>query len=137
MLSWCPVNDVAATLGELLIGDTTAYPIYHIENPVRQSWRDMIPILAEALGVPQANTISYKEWIRRVREFPPSLVSENPAARLVDFFNDDFERMSCGGLILDTAHSKEHSDTFRGLEAVGEELVLKYIQAWKETGFLR
>ena len=97
----------------------------------------MIPILAEALGVPQANTISYKEWIRRVREFPPSLVSENPAARLVDFFNDDFERMSCGGLILDTAHSKEHSDTFRGLEAVGEELVLKYIQAWKETGFLR
>ncbi|TVY50464.1 Citrinin polyketide synthase, partial [Lachnellula cervina] len=117
VLSWCPVNDVAATLGELLIGDTTAYPIYHIENPVRQPWRDMIPILAEALGVPQTNTVSYNEWIRRVREFPPGLVSENPAARLVDFFNDDFERMSCGGLILDTAHSKEHSDTFRGLEA--------------------
>lgn len=131
------MNDVAATLGELLIGDTTAYPIYHIENPVRQPWRDMIPILAEALGVPQTNTVSYNEWIRRVREFPPGLVSENPAARLVDFFNDDFERMSCGGLILDTAHSKEHSDTFRGLEAVSKELVIKYLQAWKEMGFLR
>jgi len=138
VLSWCPVNDVAATLGELLLEDSRAYPIYHIENPVRQSWPDMISILAKALDIPQANIVPYKEWVRRVREFPPSMAaSDNPAARLLEFFDKDFIRMSCGELVLDTAHSREHSETLRNLVGVDEELVMKYIRAWKETGFLR
>ncbi|CAI7662355.1 unnamed protein product [Penicillium glandicola] len=135
VLSWCPVNDVAATLSDLLIGEQPAYPIYHIENPVRQSWPEMITVLSDALNVP--HTIPYGEWLRRVRQFPPSLISENPAARLADFFEADFLRMSCGGMILDTARTKEHSETFRGLGPIEESLVRRYIQAWKESGFLR
>ncbi|KAJ5964489.1 type I iterative polyketide synthase [Penicillium vulpinum] len=136
VLSWCPVNDVAATLGDLLIEEQPAYPIYHIENPVRQPWREMIAILSDALNIPQTNIIPYDEWLRRVRQFPPSLMSENPAARLADFFEADFLRMSCGGMILDTARTKEHSETFRGLGPIDESLVRTYIQAWKESGFL-
>ncbi|TVY85269.1 Citrinin polyketide synthase [Lachnellula suecica] len=137
-LSWCPVNDVAATLGELLLGNEAAYPIYHIENPVRQSWPEMLVVLAQALGIPEGNLLPYDEWIRRVREFPPSLAaSENPAARLVEFFNTDFLRMACGGMVLDTAHSREHSGTLRNCEPISKELVLKYVKYWKEMGFLR
>lgn len=45
--------------------------------------------------------------------------------------------MSCGGLILDTTRSRAHSPTLRKLGRVDSEMVLKYIQAWKNTGFLR
>ncbi|KAM3081291.1 hypothetical protein ACMFMF_003204 [Clarireedia jacksonii] len=35
-LSWYPVNDVASTLGELLLNDAATDLIYHIDNPSRQ-----------------------------------------------------------------------------------------------------
>ncbi|KAF7592428.1 hypothetical protein BBP40_000276 [Aspergillus hancockii] len=135
VLSWCPVNDVAATLGDLLLGDQPAYPIYHIENPVRQSWPEMITVLSDALCIPQANIIPYGEWVRRVRQCTLP-TAQNPAIQLVDFFETDFLRMSCGGMILDTARSREHSVTLRTLGPIDRELVMKYIQAWKGSGFL-
>lgn len=98
----------------------------------------MILILADALDVPQKNIISFEAWLHRVRNFPPSLAtSENPAAMLVDFLETHFVRMSCGGLVLDTAHSVEHSKTLKKSKPVPKELVEKYIQAWKAAGFLR
>lgn len=35
-LCWTPVDDVAGTLSDLLLSERTPYPIYHIDNPVRQ-----------------------------------------------------------------------------------------------------
>jgi hypothetical protein len=104
---------------------------------VRQPWPEMVTILADALNISQDNVIPYGEWLRRVRQFPPSMMFENPAARLADFFETDFLRMSCGGMILDTARTKEHSERFRGLGPIDRSLVLRYIQTWKESGFLR
>ena len=57
LLSWTPVNDVAATLGNLLLANNTPYPIYHIDNPVRQPWRQMIPVLAESLNIPRDRVV--------------------------------------------------------------------------------
>lgn len=37
LLSWTPVDDVAASLSDLLIADNSPHPIYHIDNPVRVS----------------------------------------------------------------------------------------------------
>ncbi|KFY00088.1 hypothetical protein O988_03530 [Pseudogymnoascus sp. VKM F-3808] len=135
-LSWCPVNDVAATLGELLLPETTPYPIYHIENPSRQPWKEMISTLAEALDVPPSNIIPFEEWVDRVRQFPGSVDLDNPAGRLVDFLEKNFVRMSCGDLVLDTAKSTEHSETLRNLGPVDGDLVRKYVHSWKTTGFL-
>jgi hypothetical protein len=128
---------VAATLGELLLADGPAYPIYHIENPVRQPWREMIRVLADALDIPYSNIVAFDEWVGRVRRFPGSVEADNPAGRLVDFLDTHFVRMSCGGLVLDTAKSREHSETLRREEAVSAELMRKYVRAWKDMGFLR
>ncbi|KAF2686224.1 putative polyketide synthase [Lentithecium fluviatile CBS 122367] len=136
-LSWCPVNDMAATLGELLLKPTHAYPIYHIENPQRQSWREMIRVLAELLDISKDNIIPFPEWVRRVRHSPSVTVSENPAVRIGDFFDVDFVRMSCGGLVLDTQHSVEHSETLRELRPVSRDIVERYVQKWRDDGFLR
>lgn len=136
-LSWTPVNDVAAVLADLLLSSTTPYSVYHIDNPVRQPWKEMISVLADALGIPLEGVIPLPEWIRRVRAFRGAVEWDNPAAKLVDFLDEDFVRMSCGGVLLGTAKSREHSKTLRRLGAVSADVARKYIQAWKDSGFLR
>ena len=136
LLSWTPVNDVAATMSDLLLSDTDPYPFYHIDNPVRQPWREMTPILADALQIPRERIIPFPEWIRRVKAFPGLVEWENPAAKLVDFLDDDFVRMSCGGVLMDTEKTWEHSQAIRKVGPVEADVVRRYIRAWKETGFL-
>ncbi|QGA18697.1 hypothetical protein EYB26_006382 [Talaromyces marneffei] len=134
-LSWTPVDAVAATLGDLISGDHRPYPVYHIDNPVRQQWRDTIPVLAEALGIPSSNVIPFKDWVGMVRRFPGSEV-DNPAVRLIDFLDDNFLRMSCGGLLLDTTKSREHSPTLAAVGPVSADVTRQYVKAWRDMGFL-
>ena len=136
LLSWTPVNDVAATLGDLLLADHPPYPIYYIDNPVRQSWRDIIRVFADGLDIPQRNVIPFEESIKRVRNFPGSVELDNPAAKLIEFLDSNFIRMSCGGLLLDTVKSREHSKTLAEVGPVSEDVAKKCIEAWKEIGYL-
>lgn len=136
-LSWTPVDLVAATLSDLLFRSSGhPDPIYHIDNPVRQPWRSMIPVWAAALDIPQSNIISFDEWVRRVRHFPGSVEKDNPAYKLVEFLDSNFLRMSCGGLLLDTTRAKAHSSTLAAAGPVSDEVALGYIQYWKKVGFL-
>lgn len=142
-LCWTPVEEVAGTLADLILSSENhndniePYPIYHIDNPIRQPWSDVIPILAEALNVLPGGVIPFDEWVRRVRSFPGSADTDNPAAKLVDFLDDNFVRMSCGGLLLGTEKSCEHSSTLRSVGPVKAEVIQKYVQAWRDMGFLK
>lgn len=128
---WTTVNDIAASLSDLVLSDRIPYPIYHIENPVGQSWREMNLILADALNIP--NVIPFKEWVERVRTGPQR---NNPAATLLEFLDSNYLRMSCGGLVLDVKKTLEHSKTLAAVGPVSEEIARKYIHIWKEIGFL-
>lgn len=140
VLQWVPVNNVASTMMDLLcIGDTTApkpYPVYHIDNPVGQPWKEMSLVLAGALDIPPERIIPFRDWIKLVRRSPLNAETENPAARLIDFLDLNFERMSCGGLILDTAKAQEHSKTIAEEGPVTPEIARSYVAAWKKMGFL-
>jgi len=120
LLSWTSVNDVAATLGDLLLVDNSPYPIYHIDNPVRQPWRDSIPV-ANGLDIPRRNVIPFEEWVKRVRNFPGSVELDNPAAKMIVFLDSNSIRMSCGGLLLDTVKTREHSKTLANVGPVSED----------------
>ncbi|KAK9799873.1 putative Polyketide synthase [Seiridium cardinale] len=136
-LCWTPAEDVAGTLADLLVSKQDNYSVYHIDNPVRQPWSKMIPVLAGLLGVPSAGIVPFAEWVRRVRSFPGATDVDNPAARLIDFLDDNFVRMSCGGMLLGTEHSCEHSATLAAVGPVSDETVGRYIQSWKTSGFLK
>lgn len=128
---WTPVNDIAGALSDLVLSDRTPYPIYHIDNPVGQPWHEMNAILADALNIP--NLIPFEEWIQRVRAAPER---NNPASTLLDFLSSNYGRMSCGGLVLDTKKTLEHSQTLAAVGPVSEGVARKYIHIWKEIGFL-
>lgn len=141
LLSWTPVDEVAGTLADLVLlpEDKTHYPIYHVENPVRQPWKEMTLILADALNIPQQDIIPFREWVQRVREHPRQIEGpegENPAFLLIDFLDDNFFRMSCGGLLLDTIKAREHSKTLANTGPVSESVARRFIQSWKDIGFL-
>jgi thioester reductase-like protein/acyl carrier protein len=128
---WTSVNDIAETLSDLVLADNTPYPIYHIENPVGQPWKEVNIILADALGI--KNLISFEEWLERVKN---AAQRNNPASTLLEFLDSNYLRMSCGGLVLDVKHTLEHSKTLAAVGPVSEEVVRKYIHIWKEIGFL-
>lgn len=128
---WTSVNDIAGTLSDLVLSDRTPHPIYHIENPVGQPWREMNAILADALNIP--NLVPFKEWVERVRTAPQR---NNPASTLLEFLDSNYLRMSCGGLVLDVKNTLEHSKTLSAVGPVPEEVARKYIHIWKEIGFL-
>lgn len=133
-LYWTPVNDIAAALSEIVLADNTPYPVYHIENPVGQSWRDMNKVLAECLNIPKERWVPFAEWLEMVRNAPQK---DNPASTLLEFLDDNFLRMSCGGLVLDTKHSCQHSPTLAAVGPVPDNVLRKYIHIWKEIGFLK
>ncbi|KAJ6119125.1 hypothetical protein N7523_003405 [Penicillium sp. IBT 18751x] len=141
ILQWIPVDYCAGIIVDLLkIGSRDeapdAYPVYHIDNPVGQEWKSMSPVLAAALDIPPSAIIPFKSWISRVRRSPLPAETENPAARLIDFLDDHFERMSCGGLVLDTSKAQEHSQTMSSVGPVKPEVTRLYVAAWKRMGYL-
>ena len=128
---WTPVNDIAGTLADLVLSPRDPYPIYHIENPIGQSWREMNTILSSALNIP--DLIPFDEWVGRVKAAGQR---HNPAYTLLDFLDGNYLRMSCGGLVLDVKRTLEHSETLRSVGRVSEEVVRKYVHVWREIGFL-
>jgi thioester reductase-like protein/acyl carrier protein len=128
---WTPVNDMADTLTDLVLGDHIPYRFYHLENPMGKPWSEVNAILADAVGI--TNLIPFEEWVERVRAAPQR---NNPAATLMEFWDDNYIRMSCGGLVLDAKHTLEHSKSLNAVGPVSEEVVRKYIHIWKEIGFL-
>jgi thioester reductase-like protein/acyl carrier protein len=131
MVYWTSVNDVAGSLIDLVLADNKPHPLYHIENPVGQTWSEMNTILQDACMID--NLIPFEEWVERVRKAP---TKNNPASTLLGFLDDNYLRMSCGGLVLDTKNTLEHSQTLRALGPIEDNVVRKYIHIWKEIGFL-
>lgn len=127
---------MAAALSELLLLPTRPQPIYHIDNPVQQPWSEMVQMLATALDIPQSNIIPFDDWVTRVRRSPLAPETDNPAARLIDFLEFHFRRMSCGGLLLDLSKACMDSPALAAVGPVGEDVVRKYVSSWKAMGFL-
>jgi hypothetical protein len=127
---------MAAALSELLLLPTRPQPIYHIDNPVQQPWSEMVQMLAAELDIPQSNIIPFDDWVARVRRSCLAPETDNPAARLIDFLEFHFRRMSCGGLLLDLSKACKDSPALAAAGPVGEDVVRKYVASWKAMGFL-
>lgn len=129
---WTPVNDIAGTLADLVLGPQAPHAVYHIENPVGQSWAEMNAVLQSALQI--KDLIPFSEWLVRVRAAPQR---GNPASSLLEFLDDNYLRMSCGGLVLDVQNTLGHSPTLRAVGRQGDDVVRRYIKVWEEIGFLK
>ncbi|KAL4865185.1 hypothetical protein BDV12DRAFT_211187 [Aspergillus spectabilis] len=140
VLHWLPVDKSASVIVDILNIENSedaaeAHPVYHVDNPVGQPWNEMSTVLAGALDIPPQGIVPFEEWIMRVRQSSLS-PAENPAALALGFLEGYFERMACGGIVLDTARSSEHSRTMAAEGPVRSEVVRSYVESWKAMGFL-
>ncbi|KAE8141612.1 hypothetical protein BDV38DRAFT_278966 [Aspergillus pseudotamarii] len=140
IMQWVPVDLSAGVMADLILNPGASHPVYHVDNPVGQQWKDMNRVLARALGIPESTEfIPLIDWVKRVRASPLVPETENPAARpgMPDWLETNFERMACGGLILNTERAKEHSRTMaREVGPVSPEMVSRFMDYWRKVGFL-
>ncbi|MDI1486702.1 MAG: putative NRPS-like protein biosynthetic cluster [Ramalina farinacea] len=135
-LAWIPVDVAAETISDVLLSTAPAKAIYHLENPVRQSWHDVLQMIAPELGLSSAEFIPLASWLDRVRRMPDLASDKMPVKKLEDFFRRDFEHMACGSVVLDTKNTRDLSSTLRKLSHFPKELFGSYVRYWKASGYI-
>ena len=130
-LSWLPVDMAAGTLIDIMLSRPPLELVYHLENPIRQPWHEVLVILAEELGLDGNASISMDKWLASIKTLTEDVASTD---LLIDFFEKDFQHMSGGGVVLDTRVSRAVSPTLQQADVVRDELVATYVKQWKCQG---
>ena len=142
-----PVNRAAAVIAELLFS-SGFQPIYHMENPSRQSWRDVLENLASILNsnndkahcqpqpLPQPlPIIPFATWLSRAQELGNDQ-EHNYALKVMPFLERDFIRTVSGVIILETTNAKLDSPTLVNSTALDRKHLEGYCDYWRKQGFL-
>jgi thioester reductase-like protein len=135
-LSWIPVDYAAQVLVELVFASSSKQFIFHLENPIRQSWHEVLTTIASELKIAETSFLPYGEWLARVLAVPDDRIDKNPAKNLAVFFAKDFEHMASGEIVMDTGKAREVSGCLRGTNAIDKDLIAAYVARWHEAGFL-
>ena len=113
--------------------------MYHVENPSRQSCKELMEVIASILWDSQRQEITlvnYSEWLAQIRELGTEQ-QRNAAYPLLSFFDKDFLRLATGEVVLDTTKVAEESITL--MTTVGllnRKYLLRHIMYWKSVGAL-
>jgi len=143
-LSWLPVDLAARSMSELLFqgastttGASPSRPqIFHLENPIRQAWADVFDHLRPELSISTSSIIPYADWLAKVLEVPDENIDLNPAKKMAEFFQRDFEHMAGGEIVMGTESARKASACLRSCGAVSGDLIRAYVGGWREVGFL-
>ncbi|KIJ19149.1 hypothetical protein PAXINDRAFT_161353 [Paxillus involutus ATCC 200175] len=126
-VSWLPVDYAAKSIVELL-------PVCHVLHPIKVPWPSVLSSLRRAGLVFKA--LPRHEWLRVLRASDPD-ETRNPSRKLLAFYENKY-----GGAEeatrypLTTARTGKASRSIRDAPVPGDELVAKWVGAWRETGFL-
>lgn len=119
-------------MAEILFAKPDNNPIYHLENPLRQSWADVLDCLAGELKI--IHRVPMQDWVEKVSQ---AAESDNPAKQLVHFFQTEFEHNATGEVVMDTAHSRAASVALAKMKPVEMHTIQSYLKSWRESGFLK
>jgi thioester reductase-like protein len=147
LLSWLPVDLAAQPMSELLLAPVgyEKCMVFHLQNPIMQPTDEVYDVVLSKLGPACSLAESFEEWIElvcsaqdegtsRVGGDREENVASNPAAKLAEFFRNDFQHM--GDVVMGTAQARKLSPTLENMGPVSAEIVGKYVDYWKREGFL-
>ena len=93
-------------------------------------------MIAPELGLSSSEFIPLSSWLDHVGRTSDLASDKVPAKKLEEFFRQDFERMACGSVVLDTKNTRDVSPTLRKLGRFPKELFVSYVRYWKASGYL-
>ncbi|KUJ18380.1 acetyl-CoA synthetase-like protein [Mollisia scopiformis] len=139
--SWLPVDVVARSVLELANLDTDTVKnededtsiVFHVQNSHLFHWtNELLPALRNA-GL-TFETVSQREWIRRLRD-SESDPQKNPTIKLLDFFAEKYDNDNPGrkGLVFVTEKTGERSKAIgHGYDIIGSGIVKKIVDSWRQ-----
>ncbi|KAF2799236.1 acetyl-CoA synthetase-like protein [Melanomma pulvis-pyrius CBS 109.77] len=136
VVDWIPVDILAKGIIELATSSTapekTCATVYHAVNPERTSWKELLPTVARYLE-PQTkiSIVSLEEWVNTLRQSSSKDVVENPAIKILGFFESLVRYNTGGPVLLNTKNATNTSKTLADLVAVGEEWMENWMRQWE------
>ncbi|KAL4862619.1 hypothetical protein BDV12DRAFT_40068 [Aspergillus spectabilis] len=149
-IDWVPIDELAPILVELsssLLATSTAgaraAQVFHCTNPQSITWGTLLPVITGELARLQStgkissppDIVPFSTWLQKLRDSVAlgelELSSEqNPAAKLVGFYEQLLDIDSKPALILPSDKAKELSKTLGELGPIQSEWVRGWIREW-------
>ncbi|KAJ5591981.1 uncharacterized protein N7459_002350 [Penicillium hispanicum] len=149
-IDWVPMDLLAEALVELALAGPVApggvVGVYHPHNPHVRTWGDIQPVVAETLSSLSDKTVemvSLASWVDRVRQDIEVatgnatgetelqlLLEENPAAKLLEFFEEIASASPGPDNILDTQETAKVTKKMQAMDGVKNDWVKKWIVEW-------
>ncbi|KAL1623267.1 putative NRPS-like protein biosynthetic cluster [Neofusicoccum ribis] len=116
--SWLPVDRAASALMDLLFcAEVPEGSVYHLENPVRQPLSALGAFVADELGLKE-KCVPFEVWLKRMK-------ATGYAPSLCEFFQNDFQALANGNVILDTTVARRDSPNLRGSGGLSKDLIVE------------
>ncbi len=121
-------------------------PFLHLVHSRPTPWHTVIAPIAQALNVP---LVPYPQWLSALQSSVESGSAEeveamkrNPALRILPFFKAQGEhqtpdREPMGLVYLSTANAAKVSKAFTQMPQLDAERAVRWVEAWKKSGFLQ
>lgn len=140
-IDWIPVDLLSSVIWEFSLASNTTVnetisaellDIFHLVNPVRRPWSEMLSAVKAGLGDSDTlEDIYMADWISALEKTDLNDTEEavsKPAVKILDFFRGVGERQGvtvANGIAFSTEKAKRSSKEMRGLDPVKDEWLLK------------
>lgn len=109
--------------------------VYNLVNPSSTNWQSLLPVIQAHYTGTILETVSLREWVDALLASISNIdhvdiVSENPAAKLLGFFQTLAERETEPGPSFKTDQAARASKTFRDLKPVNPEWMVRWLKQW-------
>ncbi|KAI0755845.1 acetyl-CoA synthetase-like protein [Fomes fomentarius] len=142
-VAWFPAYEAAKAFAEMRYSQE---PFLHLVHSRPTPWHTVIAPIAQALNVP---LVSYQQWLSALQSsVEPGSAEEveamkrNPALRILPFFKAQGEhqttdREPMGLVYLSTENAAKVSKAFTQMPQLDAERAVRWVEAWKKSGFLQ
>ena len=146
-VDWIPVDVLAEIILEICCGggkrgreeeeeeeeEEGGLGVFNLVNPNVVDWGSLVP--AVTAFYPDVKPVSMGEWVERLAETDdedPGEVAAKPALKILDWFAQQGASLegTKKAFGYDTEHGRRVSETMKGLPAVSQEWMKRWLQQW-------
>ncbi|KAI1099026.1 hypothetical protein F4804DRAFT_337651 [Jackrogersella minutella] len=133
-VNWVSVDKLGDIVTEIVCvasrrEDSAESQVYNVVNPATTSWEALLPAL-KAIG--SLDTVPASEWIDRLEksEKGPHVISENPAAKIIDFYKQTMVADESMAANIETHNLLRASQTAVDLAPINQGDMARWIKSW-------
>ncbi|CAK5267785.1 unnamed protein product [Mycena citricolor] len=133
--SWLPVDYAGKSITEIVLSAPHTATVYHIVNPdTSTSWNDMLAFLKSA-GL-NFDATDRGVWLERLAASDAD-GEKNPVIKLLSFFRLRYTKAYRKPMDFVTTNTVKYAPSLGAAPPINADLVSKWVDHWRLTGFLQ